>query len=317
LIVVPVFLVGCVLLYLGANWLVRGAAAVADSLGIPKAVIGLTLVAFGTSAPELFVNLIAAWRGETDLALSNISGSNLANLCVGFGICGLISRIRIRRDLFAPDLVLQSLSVIVIVALLLVPPLLHLPLWSVFPLIGLLLVYFVSLTRRSQILDSATGCRRTAAVGFAFSILGGACLYGGGEAVLYAAIEIAELIHISEALIGLTIVAAGTSIPDITASIVAARKGEDSIAVGNLLGSNISNVLVVLNGTVLVARKGLVAEDSNILIDYAVLCVLLLVFLVFCHRQQRISKILALFMLICYIGYMAQRILPEFSPTLP
>jgi len=310
---VLIFLVGCGLLYLGANWLVRGAASVADSLGIPKAVIGLTLVAFGTSAPELFVNLIAASRGHTEFALSNISGSNLANLCVGFGICGLIARIRIRRDFFTPDLMLQWASVTLIVALLAAPPLYDLPFWSAYPLVGLLLIYFVSLTRRSQILDSATGCRRTAVLGFALSILGGACLYGGGEAVLHASLQIADWLDISESLIGLTIVAAGTSIPDITASIVAARKGENSIAVGNLLGSNISNVLVVLNGTVLIARQDLAAEQP-ILIDYAVLCFISLVFLVFCYRQQAIAKLLALFMLACYIGYMAYRIWLELCP---
>ncbi|MFV1966277.1 MAG: sodium:calcium antiporter [Pirellulaceae bacterium] len=312
MIVVPIFLAGCVLLYQGAEWLVRGAAAVADSLGIPKAVVGLTLVAFGTSAPELFVNLIAASQGHTDFALSNVSGSNLANLCVGFGICGLVTRVRIRRDFFAPDLLLQWIAVVLVVVLLLVPVLYHVPLWGVLPLAGLLVIYFISLTRRSQVLDSASGCRRTAALGFGLALLGGVCLYAGGEAVLYASLEIAHTMGISDALIGFTIVAVGTSIPDISASIIAVRKGEESIAVGNLLGSNISNVLVVLSGTLVVARRDLAANGS-ILMDYGVLCVLSLIFLIFGHRQQGVSKVLALFLLFCYLGYMAQRIYFELA----
>jgi cation:H+ antiporter len=310
LLVVAVFLLGCALLYVGAEWLVRGAASVAEALGIPKAVIGLTLVAFGTSAPELFVNLIAAWREHTDFALSNVSGSNLANMCVGFGICGLIARLRIRRDFFGPDMILQWFGAMVIVALLLVPALYEVPFWSVFPLLGLLLVYFVSLTRRSQILDSATGCRRTAALGFLLALLGGACLYAGGEAVLHAALEIAESLGISDALIGLTIVAAGTSIPDISASIVAARKGEESIAVGNLLGSNISNILVVLSGTFLVAQKDLIASPS-ILMDYGVLGGLSFIFLVFGQRENGIPRLLSLFLLFSYFAYMVLRVFLE------
>jgi cation:H+ antiporter len=310
LLVVAIFLLGCLLLYAGAEWLVRGAAAVAETLGIPKAVIGLTLVAFGTSAPELFVNLIAASRGHTDFALSNVSGSNLANMCVGFGICGLIAVLRIRRDFFGPDMVLQCFAAMVIVALLLVPGMYEVPLWSVFPLLGLLLIYIVSLTRRSQILDSASGSRRRAALGFGLVVLGSACLYAGGESVLFASLKIAHRLGISDSLIGLTIVAAGTSVPDISASIVAARRGEESIAVGNLLGSNISNVLVVLNGTFLVAQKDLTACPS-VLMDYSVLGGLSFVFLLFGQREKGISRSLSLFLLLAYFAYMALRVYLE------
>jgi cation:H+ antiporter len=296
-----------VLLFYGAHWLVAGAAKIAETLNIPKSVVGLTLVALGTSAPEMFVNFLAAAKGHTDLALTNVAGSNLANICIGFGLCALVGSVVVRRQQFADDLRLLVATPALVLVLVFFSRQQDLPYWSVLPLTAALAVYLNSLRRRTGASEIDEAVPGNAWAGTALFVLGVICLYGGGELMLRAAVDVASRWGVSHAIVGLTIVAAGTSVPDIAASVIAARRNEHGIAVGNLVGSNISNVLVVLNGTILVSGSGL-AITRQIQLDYAMVLLVSSLFCVVCLRRELVSRQFAVGLLVMYFGYLALRV---------
>ena len=304
---------GFVALYFGANWLVNGAAAISDALGIPKSVVGLTLVAFGTSAPELFVNVIAGVQGETQIALANVSGSNLTNICLGFGLCAILASVQVSRREFRADLGLLVVSAGLILGLLLLSPgQPSVPWWSAMPLLAVLMVYLAFLWRRvrkhkSQIETAGKPDRWHLLLNFGLFALGVGSLYAGGELILLGAVGIADAFHIEKPLIGLTIIAAGTSIPDVVASIIAARKGHHGIAVGNLLGSNISNILLVLSATIVAAGSSLPA-NTNIIGDYVMVCAVSILFVAIAAITTRINRAWGVALLGVYFAYMTFRV---------
>lgn len=301
------FLVGVLLLGYGADSLVRGAATIADKCRIPRYIAGLTLVALGTSAPELFLNLIAATKGETGIALANVSGSNLANVCVGFGLCALLGSVVIRRSDFSIDLVLLVVAPLFVLAAFFTDAQRDLPYWATFVLSAMLIFYFLTLRNRSGTGDEDELPAGNFVAGIGFFLLGVALLYGGGELVLRAALGLAQRLGVSKDIIGLTIVAVGTSIPDVTASVVATRQKEYGIATGNLLGSNISNILLVLNGTILVSRGSLAAMPFS-RVDYAAVCLTSIICLVAAMKSESISKIVGVSLLVIYFAYIFFRV---------
>lgn len=312
LVIAAALLVGCVVLYYGAHWLVRGAVTLATALGISKTVIGLTLVAVGTSAPEIFVNVIAGSRGETGIALANVSGSNLTNLCIGFGICALVAGVVIDWRSFRTDCRMAVISTALILVVLFLNGDAGLPFWTLAPLLALLLAYLVSLRRRASegVEEEESGVTTGQLIlhGGLF-LMGVAALYGGGRILLEAAIETADRVGMPSSLVGLTIVAAGTSIPDTIASLVAARQGEYGIAVGNLLGSNISNVVVVLSATLLASQTSLdTGGDTFLTLDYLLVTLVSLLFLFMAARFGKISRNGGVLLLVIYFSYMGFRI---------
>lgn len=309
LLIVLLLLAGFVALYFGAEWLVRGASEIALHLHLSKSFVGLTLVAMGTSAPEFFVNMISAYHGKTAFALSNVSGSNLTNLCLGFGLCALFCTLPIKRGHFLVDMVIAAATPLFVLAVFLLvdrdSP--SLPIWSIAPFTITLVVYIYYLTGRR----SAEGDRLELDLSMPKSILiflaGMVALFVGGHLVFTNAVELAELLSVPETVIGLTIVACGTSIPDVTASVIAARKREFEIAAGNLLGSNISNVIVVLNGTLMVAGRSLTANQA-IIGDYAFVCLTTVMFVILAASSQRVYRWFGILLLAVFIGYYSVRI---------
>lgn len=307
LVALAVLIPGFVFLYFGAEWLVRGAADVASHLKLSKTFVGLTLVALGTSAPEFFVNVIAAINDSTEFALSNVAGSNLTNLCIGFGLASLFCEVPIYRNVFFSDLVIMLLATCVVVVSFLLTKTTILSFWALLPFLVLIVFYLRSLTQRRLAVgeDLQIHMKFPAAVGLFF--LGVTCLYLGGEMVYRSALDVAKELEIPETVIGLTVVACGTSIPDVTASVIAARRREFGIAVGNLLGSNISNILIVLGGTLLVAGRGL--QSSKFLIaDYSFIGVLCLAFLWTASEPERITRAMGVGMLVAFGSYYGIRI---------
>ncbi len=304
-------IVSFVVLYYGANWLVSGAKTIALSLSVSRIAVGLTLVAFGTSAPELFVNLIAARKGFTHLALANIAGSNLANFCIGFGLCAFAGSLVVHKK-FKSDLIFAAIAPILII----VPLLLFdgtVPKIAVTAYITVLIFYIYSVKRRVKETEEFEEKEELNLFkGILVFIAGCASLYGGGEMVLYGAVEIARYLHISETIIGLTIVAIGTSIPDIMASIIAIRQKETSIAVGNLLGSNIFNVLLVLSGTLLVSTSEIRA-DFETLIDFIMVFAVTIIFATFAFIRPQIGKAKGLFLIFVYILFLIVRVFVTLS----
>lgn len=303
------FLLGAALLVLGADWLVRGASLIARRFNIPAHVIGLTLVALGTSSPELFVNVLAAWNGETDFALANVSGSNLANLCVGFGLCALLANAQIRRRDFSSDAMLLCATPLLVLGMMYFQADRSLPWIAIVPLTAILAYYLHSLKGRTSDEDLPV-LTSTADIGWGIGqfVAGVAGLYFGGEIVLKTAVAVAQELHVGADVIALTIVAFGTSIPDITASVVAARRGEHGIAAGNLLGSNISNIALVLNASLL-ANAGPLSSSGPVRLDYMVVALVSLFVYGLVYRLDCVPKKCGWLLIFVYVAYLTLRLL--------
>jgi cation:H+ antiporter len=248
------FSVGLVGLYFGAEWLVGGAARIATRLGVSAFVVGLTLVSFGTSAPELLVSGVASYQGNGNLAVGNVLGSNVANIALILGVAALINAIEVRREVLVRDI-----PIMIGFALLI-------PLLGMSGMISrgegvLLLILFVGYVGHLA-LDARRQSRGAAAaieeqgiealpegkvgrdVGIA--LLGLVVLAVGAQLLVEAAVSIATRFEVPEVVIGLTLVALGTSLPELAASVSAARRREGEIVIGNVVGSNIFNVALIL-----------------------------------------------------------------------
>ncbi|MEW5966136.1 MAG: calcium/sodium antiporter [Pseudomonadota bacterium] len=286
------FVVGLAALILGAELLVRGASRLALSLGITPLVVGLTVVAFGTSAPELAVTVQSAWSGQVDIALGNVVGSNLFNVLVILGLSALITPLVVHQQVIR-----QEVPVMVGASLLLWALALDggIGRWEGFLLAGLVAGYTVLLIRQSRRETAAARAELDAEYAQAFDgppkgwhahwgvqvllvLAGLALLVLGARWLVEAAVAFARHLGVSELVIGLTIVAAGTSLPEVATSVMAAIRGERDIAVGNVVGSNIFNILAVLGLSASVApaeltvAPAMLAFDIPVMVAVAVAC---------------------------------------------
>ncbi|MEP0774130.1 MAG: calcium/sodium antiporter [Acidobacteriota bacterium] len=274
---VALFLLGLALLLGGAEALVRGAAALAARLGITPLAIGLTVVAFGTSAPELAASILAARAGAGDIAVGNVVGSNIFNVLFILGLAAVIAPLVVQRQLVRVDV-----PVMIAVSLLVVPLA-----WDGrisraegALLLGGVILYTVLLLRaaRQDPEDGAPSPAQGTLLGqLALVVAGLAALVLGARWLVAGAVALARVLGLSELIIGLTVVAAGTSLPEVAASVVAALRGQRDIAVGNVVGSNIFNILCVLGGAALVGGGVPVAAaarhlDIPVMIAVAVAC---------------------------------------------
>jgi cation:H+ antiporter len=275
------FLAGLVLLVVGAETLVRGASRLARSFGVTPLVIGLTVVAFGTSAPEMAVSVQAAWEGKPDLAFGNVAGSNIFNVLFILGISACIVPLVVARQVIR-----QEVPIMIGVSLLAV----LLARDGAFGRTdGLLLIALLGVYTAMQIIHGRrAGNGAPAGAGAAPKpgrllpgiavIVGLAMLVLGSRLLVDAATDLARLLGLSELVIGLTIVAAGTSLPEVATSLLAAIRGERDIAVGNVVGSNIFNILGVLGVSAAVAPQGVpvaagaMAFDVPVMVAAAVAC---------------------------------------------
>ena len=252
--IIPIILVvtGFISLIFGANWLVDGASALAKKYKVSDLVIGLTIVAFGTSAPELVVNSIASVRGYSDIVLGNIIGSNNFNLYIILGISGLILPIKVQTSTAWKEIPI-SLFVTILLLFLLndfvfaestylnrVDGYIMLVLFCLF-------LYYVFNQMKNDPQTVTTENQKPVIKILGLIIVGLGGLILGGQLVVVHSVEIANALGVSEKIIGLTIVAAGTSLPELVTSIVAAIKKNSDIAIGNVIGSNIFNILLILS----------------------------------------------------------------------
>jgi cation:H+ antiporter len=264
--------VGFAALYFGADWMVRGAARLQGSLGLSPIVIGLTVVSLGTSAPELFVALLATLRGNADIAVGNVLGSNLANIGLILGATALI-----RPLMVVGRLVRREIPIMILLTLLMYPIMMDLEVGrlegAVLTLsLGLYLTYVFYRGRKAPApviseysqLAEAVGTRKGKAIFVDVGLLvaGTVGLLLGGRAIVESAIFLSRDLGISELGMGLTVVAIGTSLPELATSVLAAARGQTDIAVGNVIGSNIINIAGVLGLTSIVKP---VAVDPGVL----------------------------------------------------
>lgn len=252
LIASGLLIAGLVLVVKGADWLVDGASAIARRMGISELAIGLTIVAFGTSLPELTVNLFASLSGANDIAIGNIVGSNIANILLILGISAIVAPLTIQTSTVWKEIPLSLLAALTLFVMAndrLIDgyPVAELSRTNGLTFIGFFLI-FLWYTLGMQHIENGheEGNTRSSAIAGGMIGAGLLLLVVGGKLVVNGAMSIVESLGVSQALIGLTVVAVGTSIPELATSVVAARKGKADIAVGNIVGSNIFNIFWIL-----------------------------------------------------------------------
>lgn len=252
--------VGFILLVKGADWLVEGASAISRRFGMSDLVVGLTVVAFGTSVPEWSVNMIAAFQNHTDLVIGSVIGSNIANTLLILGVAALIAPLKVQKSTAKFDIPFNFLMTILLLVLA-NDSWEHAGAQSVLSrLDGALFIAFMAYylyrsvtAQRIKVPDEVLHAMKLNVVeSIGLMVIGIVAVVGGGTLVVDNAVSIALGLGISQALIGLTIVAVGTSLPELTTSVIAARKGKADIAVGNVVGSNIFNILWILGTASLV-----------------------------------------------------------------
>ena len=259
---------GLVLLIFGGNWLLKSAVALSLKLDIPKIVIGMTVVSFATSAPELIVSINAAISGSSDLALGNVIGSNIANLGLVLGITLLLGTMNVQKSFYKIDWpVMMIASVLLFVFLNGDNIITQTEGIILFSFLAIFLIYLLRFQKTAVIDELPEDDKPLPLYKIVlFFVIGGLGLWGGSELLIKGATSLAQEFGVSERIIGVTVVSIGTSVPELAASIIAVLKKEKAISLGNLIGSNVFNILAVLGITsmitpVALTDKGLLTND--------------------------------------------------------
>ena len=291
--------VGFVLLIKGADFFVEASSSIAKTLRVPSIIIGLTIVAFGTSMPELAVSTTASLAGNNEIAVGNVIGSNIFNLLVVLGACGAIRpfAVQLRWDYAASVGVAAALFFMIVGD--------HFVSRTEAIILLVLFAVFVAMTVRDALtnrIEEEEEYKSITPLRCAIYIVGGlTVIVCGGDLVVECAKEIALALGMSQTLVGLTVVALGTSLPELVTSVVASRKGENGLALGNVIGSNIFNILMVLGASAAVKP---VPVNGLAVVDAACLIVFSLITWLLCRSKLRISRMEGLIMLGMYTVYL-------------
>jgi len=302
---------GFILLILGGNWLLKSAVSISLGLKIPKIIIGMTVVSFATSAPELIVSINSAVNGYPDLALGNVIGSNIANLALVLGITLLIAEMDVQKSFFT-----TNWPVMMVASILLFLFLHNDYLISDFEglIFVLFLIFFLVYLFRFQNYDIIDDLPEDvdllpASKTFIFFLLGSVGLWGGSELLIYGATNLALDFGITERLVGITVVSIGTSIPELAASIIAVLKKEKAISLGNLIGSNIFNILAVVGITSLITP--IPANDHVIYtndIYWMLLVSMVLPILILLPKKMELKRKSGIVLVLLYVVFLYQAI---------
>ena len=301
LVQIMLLAVGFFMLMKGADWFVEGSAGIAKKMGIPQLVIGLTIVAMGTSAPEAAVSINASIKGNAGIAIGNVVGSNILNILIILGISAILATMAIQKSRFRYEIPFMVVVTVVLIALGMtgeyVTRIEGVILWVLFIVY---LLYFFRLAKQGTTEEDAE--KRPIWKLLIFMILGGVLVVWGSDVTVDSATEIAHMIGLSERFIGLTIVALGTSLPELVTSVVAARKGNADIAIGNIVGSNIFNILFVIGTASIIAPvmyqpvflvDGIIAVAAGVLLWISV------------AKTKSLRKPWGIVFLLCYAAYLA------------
>ncbi|MDP5001353.1 MAG: calcium/sodium antiporter [Flavobacterium sp.] len=249
---------GLILLVLGGNWLLKSAIGLSIKLKISKIIVGLTVVSFATSAPEMIVSIKAALSGYSDIALGNIVGSNIANIGLVLGIVLLINAIQLENSFLKIDWPVTMITTVLLFVFLVIDGVLSRTEGFIFIIV--LIIYLLYLIKNSSKVvhedetnpDVEIAGKLSNGMIFFFLLIGGVGLWLGSELLVNGAVNLAENLGVSKRVIAVTVVSVGTSIPELASSIIASIKKENAISIGNIIGSNIFNILSVLGITVLI-----------------------------------------------------------------
>lgn len=308
-----VVVVAFVALIKGADIFVEGAASVAKKLGIPSVIIGLTIVAMGTSAPEAAVSITAAIDKSNGIALGNVVGSNLFNLLIVLGVCMLMTNLPTTKEIIKRDYpwnLIATAAVIVFIADANITRIEGIILLLMFA-IYIIYVVFKAIKNREVSSEEVESLSWTKSI--VFLVLGIVLIVVGGDAVVDSATVIAKSWGVSDMLIGLTIVACGTSLPELVTSIVAAKKGECDMAIGNVVGSNMFNLLFILGMTTTITPIMNINLADGILIDSVLLLGFTAMMYLFSIHGTKLQKAKGGISVVCYVVYLAYIILRAFG----
>ena len=305
-------IVGLGLILVGANWLVDGSTSIARKTGMSEFVIGLTIVGIGTSTPEMVVSFISAFQGKSEMALGNVIGSNIFNILMILGTTTLISPITMSKDNRIKDIPTNILVTGALLLLWVLHSLLGVGSNEISRLEGLLMLaaftaYLWMMFRSGNQAEATTEEEQEKTYSTRLSLLmitgGLAFLIGGGRLFVNSATYIAQALNLSEKFIAITIMAAGTSLPELATCIVAARKGRNQMALGNVLGSNISNILMIVGGAAVISPLSLAAISW---VDLAVMMIAGLVLLASAYtiKKDRIDRREGLLFILIEVAYM-------------
>lgn len=299
LIQIVLLVVGFTMLVKGADYFVDGAAGIATKFGIPQLVVGLTIVAMGTSAPEAAVSITGALNGAADISIGNVVGSNILNVLVILGVTGFITTVAVQKSTLMVEMPFMMAITVLLVVLGMSGNVLTfvegIILWVCFIVY---LVYLYFLAKKGT--EEETTEDRPVWKLLLFVLAGGVVVVWGANISVDAATAIATAIGISEKFIGLTIVALGTSLPELVASVTAAKKGNADIAIGNIVGSNIFNILFVLGTSALITP---VPYQSTFLVDGLIALAAGVLLWVATIRKRELNRTWGIVMLLGYVAY--------------
>lgn len=316
MIIYLLFVIGFFLLIKGADLLVDGSASIAKKLKISNIVIGLTIVAFGTSAPEFIVNIFASIQGNSEIAIGNILGSNIANILLILGISAVIYPITAKKNTVLKEIPLSLLAIIVL-GIIANDRIIDGGTFSGITRIdGLVLlsffIIFMYYTFGIAKIDEDIAGDEIKVFSYPkailYILLGLVGLVVGGKWIVDGAVKIAEFFNISQSLIGLTVVAVGTSLPELATSAIAAYKKQSDIAIGNVVGSNIFNIFWIL-GASAVIRPLPFSETSNGDVAMTVFASIVLLLVMFIGKRHVIERWQGVFMIMAYIAYVVLLVL--------
>ena len=301
--------VGLLLLIKGGDWLLKSSVSLSLNLSIPKAVIGMTVVSFATSAPELIVSIQAALSGHSDIALGNVVGSNIANLAFVLAITIIITPIAVPKSFFKTDWPMMIFATLLFIVMIASDQILS----SFEGLIMILILfgfifYLLNKNGQNELIEPASAKFKVLnkKQTFIYLFAGGFSLWLGSETLVKGAVSLATLMEVSERVISVSIISVGTSIPELSASIVAIIRKEKAISLGNLIGSNVFNILAVMGVTSMILPIQVQDLDliSNDLVWMFVISMLVLL-MVFIPRDSRLNRFngIVLFGLYIYFIY--------------
>lgn len=304
---IVLLIVGFVLLIKGSDFFVDGSSNIASILKIPTLIVGLTIVAFGTSAPEAAVSITSSLTGNNALAVSNIIGSNLFNMMLIVGLCALLNELKIGRDVIKIDLPFLVIITAILSAIIFIG-------WNISQIEGIFLliiiigyisflVYNAKKSKESEIVEKPKMSLLRSVI---YIVLGIAAIAIGGDLVVDSASYIAIAFGMSETLVGLTIVAMGTSLPELVTSLTALKKDENQLVIGNVIGSCIFNILFVLGASSAISP---IAINPNMVVDIMLMLVVTILFYIFGKTQDKYDKKEGAILVGLFIIYMAFAIL--------
>jgi cation:H+ antiporter len=300
---VLLLVIGIIVVIKGADWLTSGAVGMAERIGVPQIIIGLTIVAMGTSMPEFFVSLMSAINGTPDLAVGNIVGSNIFNALLIVGCAAMVAPIAIQRTTVKKDIPIAVFASLLLMGMTLDGQISRIDAAILF----VIFIAYLWITLRGAKTEEGSSQEEekkpmpVLKAGI-LVIIGLACLIFGSDVFVDNATAIAHAMGISDAVIGLTIVAGGTSLPELATSVVAAKKGNSGIAIGNVLGSNVFNILMILGVTGLITPMTI---SGITIVDLSMMVISMILLWLFSFTKYRIERWEGVLLAAIFIGYIS------------